>query len=223
MPSMKHLSCAAFLLLACWGIQSQSSGGAGPERKVTVWGPPKADWPMEMPKPTVPKEMITRLNVVGWPIELEETELERARKHFGLVIGSSGDASEALSWICFQGSDEGGAWALWLYSSEIDGAEIGGFQWQRIPSNLRVDRRCKSLDTQQGTVELPIRLHLGVTEPEVVAELGLPSGRHRHSVVYFHEHNLTLHELPYTAGNDVLITYDNGRVAMIAVNYTVAS
>jgi hypothetical protein len=221
---MKHLAYAAFLLLAGWGILAQSPAGAGPGRKVTVWGPPKADWPMEsMPKPTVPKEIITKLTVAGWPIELEETKLESTRNHFGLVIGARGDASEALSWICFQGSDEGGLWALWLYSSEIDGAEIGGFQWQRISPNFRVDRRCKFLDAQRGVVELPVRLQLGMTESEVIAKLGLPSGRHHHSVVYFHEHNLTLHDLPYAADNDVLITYDNGRVAMIAVNYTVSS
>jgi hypothetical protein len=221
---MKLLAYAAILLLACWGVPAQSPGGAVPERKITVWGPPKADWPMEsMPKPTIPKEIITRLTVAGWPIELEETELERARMHFGLVVGSRGDASEALSWVCFQGSDEGGPWAIWLTSGEIDGAAIGGFQWQRISPNFRVDRRCKSLDAQQGAVELPIRLHLGMAESEVIAALGPPSGRHHHSAIYYHEHNLTLHNLPYTADNDVLITYDAGKVAMIAVNYTVAS
>jgi hypothetical protein len=221
---MKLLAYAAFLLLAGWGVPAQVPGGASPERKVTVWGPPKADWPMEsILKATVPKEMITRLTVAGWPIKLEETELERARMHFGLVVGSRGDASEALSWICFQGSDEGGPWALWLYNSEIDGAEIGGFQWQRILPNFRVDRRCKSLDAQHGVVELPVRLYLGMAESEVDAVLGPPSGKRHNSAIYSHEHSLTLHDLPYTVDNDLLITYNSGRVAMIAVNYTIAS
>jgi len=221
---MKNLAYAALLLLAAWGIAAQSSGGAGAERNVTLWGPPEADWPVEsMPKPTVPKEMITKLTVSGWPIELEETELERTRKHFGLAVGARGDASEGLEWVCFQGSDEGGPWSLWLTSGEIDGGTIGGFQWQRVSPGFQVDSRCESLGTQKGVVKLPIRLDLGMAESEVIAKLGPPSGRHHHSAVYSHEHNLTLHNLPYTADNDLLITYDNGRVAMIAVVYTVAN
>ncbi len=52
-------------------------------------------------------------------VNLEETPLKEVQKGLGGTIGSRGDASEALRWLCFHGSDAKGRWALWLESNTL--------------------------------------------------------------------------------------------------------
>ncbi|HTW60748.1 MAG TPA: hypothetical protein VMD55_03010 [Terracidiphilus sp.] len=217
---MKHFVSMTILLFATWAALGQGLGSAGSEGGLLVWGPPKAEWPDALPKPTVTTDLVEGLRIGGWPVKLEETKLVEAQEHFGAIVGSRGDASGALAWLCLRGSDDGGLWALWLYSGEIDGPAIGGFQWQRLSPDLRLDRRCKFLDSRHGSVELPFQLRLGMAEAQVEAEIGPPSGRYRDSAVYSHEHSLTLHGEPYTVSGDILITYRSGKVSTIAANHT---
>jgi hypothetical protein len=130
----------------------------------TIWQPPTLDLPNTLPQATVSKEMITKLRVEKMQIILEETPLNDVQKNLGGTIGSRGDASEALLWLCFHGSDANGPWALWVESTEMGGGNVDGFAWQRIPKEATLDHRCR---TQDVAVELPIRLALGLTEPEV--------------------------------------------------------
>jgi hypothetical protein len=171
----------------------------------------------------MPKEIVKELKVVGWPIVLEKTELLEAQKHFGGTVGSRGDASEALGWLCLYHQDANASWILWLESSEIDGPTIGGFQWQVLPRNAKVDRRCQSTNGKQSGVELPGSLRLGMTETEVTNLLGAPSAHLRDKVIYCHEHNLTIDSEPYTLFNDVVVTYRKGTVSAIAVTHTTSS
>ncbi len=188
-----------------------------------IWGPPNLKLPSTFPKPSIKSEMIKGLKIGGWPVTLEKTELAEAHKHFGAVIGGRGDASEALAWICLRGNDDQGAWAMWLYSGEIDGPAVGGFQWQKVSPDMQFDRKCKLLDGQKGNVELPNHLTLGMSEADVLARLGRPSGMSHNLAISSHEHNVTIHNEPYTVDNDVLIEYSEGKVSTIEVNHTTAN
>lgn len=200
----------------------QGSSQLVSHRPRIIWGPPHLQLPSTFPKPSVNNEIIAELKIAGWSVTLEKTELAQAQKHFEAVIGSRGDASEALGWVCLQGKDEQGLWALWLYSGEIDGPMIGGFQWQRISSDVQLDHRCKAISPAQR-VELPIRLSLGMSEAKVVSNLGQPSGTYRNLAIYSHEHDLTIDNELYTVENDLFITYRNGRVDIVAANHTTSN
>jgi hypothetical protein len=208
-------------LVTAASLSAQQPGSVVRDRPPVIWAPPKITLPENSPRPTVPKPMVTGLTVAGWRIELEQTELEQAQKHFGGTIGSSGDASEALGWLCLYGKDKDGLWGLWLLSGEIDGPSIGGIQWQRLPSGARIDPRCRSIE--KGKVNLPIAVHLGMTRKEAEIVLGKPSMVKSDVAEYYHEHNLTLHNELYVADNDVYVFYRYGAVWSVQVNYTISS
>jgi hypothetical protein len=73
-----------------------------------IWQPPILDLPDMLTHATVPKEIITKLRVAKMQVILEETPLNDVEKDLGGTIGSRGDASEALQWLCFHGSDSKG-------------------------------------------------------------------------------------------------------------------
>ncbi len=73
--------------------------------------------------------MITSLQLANMKIILEETTLENVRATLGVDTGHSGDASNAVEWLCLYGTDADGRWALWLESSEMGGGES---PWLRI-------------------------------------------------------------------------------------------
>lgn len=205
-------------LLAITTVLAQSANRG----RVVLWSPPAIHAPSESPRSTVPKPMITRIVVEGFPISLEQTTLEAARSHFRAVAGHQGDASEALSWICFSGRDEVGLWALWLISSEIDGPDIGGLQWRRIPAGEEVDPRCQSLQGT-GTVKLPLPIQLGMSETQVESVIGDPSMKYGHSAIYSHHHSLTIGGQLYSADNTIYLSYLEGVLRSVAVIYTVSS
>lgn len=174
-----------------------------------VWQPPALDLPRALPKASIPNEMITTLRIGKVSIVLEKTLLKDAAKDLGGVIGSSGDASESLQWLCFHGSDTGGRWALWLESSEMVGGTINGFALQRIPNEATVDRRCR---TEGAHVDLPIRLKIGSTESEVRALLGEPTSKYHNTLLFNHEHEEKVRNEPFTASNDVYVLLRDGSV-----------
>jgi hypothetical protein len=167
--------------------------------------------------------MINGLKVSGWPIVLEKTGLIEAQKHFGGTVGSRGDASEALGWLCLYRRDRDASWVLWLESSEIDGPAVGSFRWQQLSVNSKMDRRCQRLSEEDATPSLPLPLQLGMKEADVVARLGKPSGHNGDTTIYAHEHGLIIHSEPYTLSNDVLIVYRNGRIWAIEAVHTTIS
>jgi hypothetical protein len=177
-----------------------------------VWQPPVVDLPEAPPKASIPKEMITNLRVERMSITLEETPLKDVAKHFGATVGSRGDASEALQWLCFHGSDAGGRWALWLESSEMGGGTIDGFALQRISSEATVDQRCRAGETR---IDLPVRL--GVTESDLSRILGAPTAKYRNTLIFDHEHEVKVHDEPFTASNTVYVVLRGGVVWAIQV------
>jgi hypothetical protein len=168
----------------------------------TIWQPPTLDLPDTLPHATVSKEMITKLRVGKMQVILEETPLSDAQKNLGGTIGARGDASEALQWLCFHGSDANGRWVLWLESNEMDGGNVNGFAWQRIAAKAIIDRRCGA---QAIKIELPIQLAIGLTESEVRGILGTPTTEYRDTLVFDHEHQETIRNEPFTASNTVYV------------------
>jgi hypothetical protein len=163
--------------------------------------------------------MIASLKIDGANIKLENTNLADMHRRFGSVIGQSGDASEFLAWLCLHGSDPSGPYVLWLTSGEINGPAIGGFTWQHLERGAHPDPRCHAL-SPAAAVHLPIPIRLGMTQSAIEKLLGPPSARQGGIVMYIHEHNLTLHNLPYTSTNTVEVDYKNGVVSAIAADKT---
>jgi hypothetical protein len=159
--------------------------------------------------------MIGALRVANMPIILEETNVEDAQKRFGGTIGDSGDAGDALGWLCLHGSSKDGPWILWLTSSEIDGPTIGGFQWRRMSLHETPDRRCSRLPEDKGGIELPIQLHLGMTEADVQKVLGRPTVMRGETLFFCHEHQNVIRNENYTVSNGVAIVFRDGVVRAI--------
>src|ERR1700746_579651 len=89
------------------------------------------------PKATIPKPMLTKLDISDFTISLEKTELKAVQARFGGEIGHEGDASEYLAWLCLHGGDAAEHWVLWLESGETDGPTVGAFQWRRVSSTAQ--------------------------------------------------------------------------------------
>lgn len=179
-----------------------------------VWQPPTLELPDKLPHPSVSKEMITKLWVAKTQIILEKTPINEIQKNLGGTIGSRGDASEALQWLCFHGSDAKGQWALWLESSEMGGGNVDGFAWQRIAEKAVLDRRCHK---QAVDIELPIQIAMGLTESEVRKNLGTPTAKHLNTLIYDHEHQETVRDEHFTASNTVYVELRGGVVSAVQV------
>jgi hypothetical protein len=158
--------------------------------------------------------MITKLRVAKMQVILEETPLSDVQKNLGGTIGASGDASEALKWLCFQGSDAKGRWALWLESDEMGGGNVDGFAWQRMAEKASLDPRCR---TEAIEIELPIHLAIGSPESEVRGILGKPTAEHRNTLIFEHEHQETIRNEPFTASNTVYVQLGSGVVWSVQV------
>jgi hypothetical protein len=218
MPRVVHTIA---LLVMSTALIAQQPPSHARDHTAAIWAPPPFAIPEDSPQPTVPKSLVTRLTVAGWPIELERTELQQAQSHFGGTMGKIEDGSEALHWLCLYGKDKDGLWGLWLLSEEVDGPSIGGIQWQRLPADTQMDRKCKLI--VKGSVELPIAVHLGMTQKEAELVLGKPSLVKGDVAVYAHEHNYTVHKEAYVANNDLYVVYQNGVVWSLVVHYAIDS
>lgn len=220
---MRRTISAVLFVLAVLVAYSQDSSGRNATEVGAIWGPPEIAWPIIRFQPTVPKEMISTLIVAGWPIKLEETELIAVQKHFGGTIGNRGDAGEALGWLCLYRRDQRTSWILWLESSEIDGPTIGGFRWQELSAESRMDKKCQELRGDDTSVELPLSLRPGTREADVRAALGQPSASNGDIAIYEHQHDVTIRSEPYEVSNIVMITYRNERVWAIEVWHSTVS
>lgn len=219
---MKHWVAAALLLVSMPLLSAQPADRSAPS-DTALWEPlppPPFD---KLPDATGGGEMITRLTIFGFPVALQSTSLESARKHFGAEMGSKGDAGEAQGWVCLQGSDDDGPWVLWLLSNEIDGPAVGGFEWLRIDSATKVDPRCKRLANGSDVVQLPVALHLGMSIADAEEVIGTPSGLAGRSRVYVHERALRSNGKDYAADNTVYLRFRQKRLRAIRALYTVTN
>ena len=211
----------AFFALVC--VCSAQTANKTQGNRAILWSPPDFGWPEDLQQATVPKEMIRSFKVGDLPIILEETKLEDVRRLFGGTIGSQGDASEAVAWLCLHGSDASGKWMLWLTSGELEGSiYIDGIQWRRLSSNERPDRRCASLPVNKAGIALPIALHPGMKRQEVMQVLGRPTEAHGGMLIYFHEHQETIHNEPYSVDNTIGFSLRGDAVREIDVNRVTA-
>ena len=191
--------------------------------KTVIWAPPKFDWPEQNLSPSVPKEIIGVLRVADFPVILEQTELEDAQRHFGGTIGSRGDGGDSEAWLCLHGSDANGPWIFWLTSGELDGPAIMGFQWRRLSLDETSDGRCNLLPPEKGGIELPFSLHPGMTEVDVRKILGRPSFVSAKALIYCHEHQELIRNLPYTAENLIAIVFRDGKISAIEASKTTSN
>jgi hypothetical protein len=206
--------------LTCAGFTQTTNRTQEGEDAQLVWKPVSVLRLGVLPKATVPKPMITKLHVSDLTIVLEQTELEAVQAHFGGEIGSDGDASESLRWVCLYGGDAAGRWVLWLESGEIDGPNVGGSQWRRVRTTAQFDGRCQALPDGNSKVELPIELSLDATENKVLQVLGQPTVRKGNTLIYEHEHEETIHNEPYRSMNTVTVALRHGVVRAIQVTQT---
>jgi hypothetical protein len=107
---------------------------------------------------------------------------------------------------------------LWLESGEVDGPTVGGFQWRRVPATANFDTRCRELPDWDSKVKLPIGLHLGGRETQVLQVLGQPTLRKGNTLIYEHEHDELIHGEPYTSMNTVIVVLRHGVVWAIDVD-----
>jgi hypothetical protein len=196
---------------------AQNEGNALGRDVPLIWEPPTLDFPETAPESTVPKIMIASFHLANMEITLEETTLDSVKTHLGADMGQRGDASEALQWLCFNGTDANGLWALWLESDEMGGGSVDGFALQRLDNDARVDRRCRMLRKGYGAFGLPIPLRLGMTEMQVRHLLGKPTLRYRNTMMFDHDHQETIHNEPFTVSNTVAVGVRRGVVWAIQV------
>jgi hypothetical protein len=196
-------------------------------RSAIVWTPPNVGWPGDLPTstvPTVPKEMIGKLNIGDMPIIFEKTKLKDVQRRFGGSIGGHGDAGDSLAWLCFHSSDSFGPWVLWLTSGELNGLSwIDGFQWKRLTANETPDHRCASLSKEKSAVELPVRLSLGLTSAEVRQVLGTPTRKRPDALFFLSERQLVIHKKEYTVWNSITVFFRGSVACEIDVVKTTSS
>ena len=168
-------------------------------------------------KASVTDEIITRLRVGDMTVSLDETPIENVRAKFAATIGSTGDAAESFTWICAQGTDPDGRWALWLAHGE-DGDNVDSFQWRRLFPHEKADGRCPILAQSARGVELPGPIRLGTVRRQVLVVLGRPTVEQENTLVYVHEHPASIHGQNYTSHNSVVILLRQGAVYAIAAH-----
>ena len=218
---MKMLSKSVLLFLASANLLAQPSPSQTAKARSVIWRPPKViDIREVAPKPTVKKEIVRRLYIAGWPVTLEETDLDRAASHFGVPTGEEGDASEFAKWICLSGEGPQGVWGLWLESSEISGPKIDRFHLQLVPPGSRLDHRCKALGTGNKLLELPLLISLGMRENDVIGAWGQPSDRYRNTAQYYYQHPVRTLNKSSTLLNYVYIIYRDEKVWAIVADHS---
>lgn len=214
---MSHAITAVLLLVSFTMAAAGTSGDSVGRAVPLVWEPPTLEFPDVLPRSTVSKMMISTVRFESVQITLEQTTLKDVQTRLGGDMGQKGDASEALEWLCFYGTDAKGRWALWLESDEMGGGTVDGFALQRLDRNATADRRCQMVGKNDGRVRLPVPLRLGLTEMQVRNLLGRPTAKYRNTVIFDHEHEETIRGEPFTASNSVAVALRGGVVWAIQV------
>ena len=176
----------------------------------TLWEPPKIEWPTSGSGGSE----LHRLSLAGFPIRLDHTKLQNARRKLGGMAASSGDAGDWEGWLCYHGSDHAGRWVFWLTSDEINGDAIGGFIWKRVEPGESVDPRCKII-TGPDPIRLQFPLRLGMTETSA-SVLGRPTSVRESELFYLDSHEETIKAERYTTDNGIEIKMRSGIVIQIA-------
>ena len=128
---MRRLFSISALFFVASATFAQSASRQSSSSGQVIWGPPAWTYD-EIPKATVSKQMLATLRVSGFPVTLENTNMDDVASSLGGTIGQKGDAGKFEEWLCFHGTDANGSWVLWLESGKIDGGTVGSFHWRRL-------------------------------------------------------------------------------------------
>jgi hypothetical protein len=218
---MRFALCFVLTMLASHAF-TQTVNQSAPHSSQMLWEPPEWNFP-ENVKASVPKEMFSSFRVSGYDITLEDTSMENVKKRLGGEIGRKGDAGDALEWLCFHGADANSGWVLWLESGEIDGGNVGSFQWHRLSNRDVLDSRCHALTGTTSSIKLPLPLMLGAKKAEVLKILGEPTATEAERLIYLHEHEGTSRGVPFTTSNIVVVHLRDGIVWAIQASKTSSS
>lgn len=180
-----------------------------PAGSQAVWEPPTE---LSVPgdhKPTVRRELITKLRVAEFTVVLEETKLSDVQSHLGGTMGQRGDASEALAWLCLHGRDDGGSWVLWLEAGAVHGGTVGAFQLRHLDATTQVDKRCQPILNSTRGIELASGIRLGLPRAETIRILGRPTTSAGNTLLYAYEHQEAIRGETATASNRLTIGFRN--------------
>lgn len=213
-PVMNRIIAIALLFATTCMAPAQVA--VNPPNALT-WKPPVIWKSDALPKATVPKEMVSKLQVSDMTVVLEKNEMTEIQRRFSGTFGTEGDAADALEWLCLIGSDTAGPWVLWVESGEMDAGTVGSFQWRRVSRNSKFDDRCATLPKDNGGVALPIALKLGTSSANVLQVLGQPTLRRGDTLFYVHEHEGSDKKGEFTALNTLAVVVRDGRVWAIEV------
>jgi hypothetical protein len=181
------------------------------------------DWEGDFGAPaTVPRPIVTRLQVAGVRIFLQKTDIKQVQRQLGGTIGSIRGSAVGPDWLCYTGSDTREKWVLWLESSDIDAGTVGSFQWHQLDASTNIDPRCKKLSNGLDHISVgTINLSLGMTEQRLQQILGKPSQVRGNNLIFEHEHEVTdIKNGPFTFSNTVIFLIADGKVTAMDISVT---
>jgi hypothetical protein len=130
---------------------AKQSPSKRPSRDALIWAPlPLTSFDDPELKPTIPKEMVASVRINNLSVVLEQTSLRSVQKALGGTIGSEGDASDYVQWLCLSGTTANQRWVLWLEAGEIDGGNVGAVVLRQIAPGTKLDPRCTVLQSGEG-------------------------------------------------------------------------
>lgn len=127
---------------------------------------------------TLTSPPITKVNLGGFGIDLEKTELKDVLKNVGLgAIQHHGDAGDSESWICFTVSSATLTQRVWLASGEMGGEGHSVYLLYAETHNKAYDKSdsCPELPSAMKPISTDTNIWLGSTPNELIKAFGKPS------------------------------------------------
>ncbi len=198
---------------------AQTGGQSKSSTPRILWEPPNWNFPQNA-KVGRKKDILNWVRVSDYKILLDKTAMKDVLGRFGGQIGSKGDASEAVEWLCLHGQNNAERWILWLESGEMNGDSVGSFDWRQISGNEVPDSRCVAL-TGDAVISLPTPSVTLGAESKVLEVLGAPTIRDNRRFVCWNEHSITANQKdPFVTSNLVIFQLQDGRIWAIQASIT---
>jgi hypothetical protein len=127
---------------------------------------------------TLSSPPITKVNLGGFGIELEKTELKDVLKNVGVgAIQHHGDAGDSESWICFTVSSATPTQRVWLASGEMGGEEHSAYLLYAETHTKAYEKSnsCPELPSAMKPISTDTNIWLGSTTNELIKVFGKPS------------------------------------------------
>ena len=200
-------ACVAFLGIALLAAVANKDSAAVPP---PLWTE-SFEWAANVDADPVHPFRIGPLEVV-----LETTTLQEVQSRVGYgTVAHSGDASEALDWLCYSLTRDEAKSTLWLSSSEMGGGKvIDGMTVVESPTT-QPGESCPGLPAEYASAHLENGLWLGSTKRQVLDILGIPLKR-GDSWNYVFEGKSG----DFDVSSDLSFRFDRGRVVGIRLSRT---